>query len=123
MAGTHRENQHDKAARGRSCRGEKQHNSKLTEELVVQARTEYRLGQDGFEKLSKKYGISKIAMQWAITGKTWSYVPGSVPAKKYHKEKSTFCKRGHLLTEETCYIYGRIRQCKKCTTIRAKRKP
>ncbi len=72
--GTHADNQHQKAARGRSLRGVQQHDAKLTDELVLQARKEYRPRKMGFHRLAKKYGVSKYAMRMAITGHTWRHV-------------------------------------------------
>lgn len=76
-------NQNQKAKRGRSLRGVQQHDAKLTDDAVQQARAEYIPRKMGFHQLAKKYGVSKPAMRWAIIGKTWRHVPGgNVPREK-----------------------------------------
>src|SRR6266481_1732442 len=56
--GTHRQNQNQKANRGRSLQGVQQHDAKLTDELVRIARAEYRPYKMGYHRLAKKYGVS-----------------------------------------------------------------
>lgn len=116
--GTCKENQADKVAKGRHLFGTLQHSAVLTDTEVTAAREEYKKGKVGFGTLSKKYRISRLAMRLAIEGKTWSHVPGAVPALRLGSIKKDFCKRGHFLTDENCYMYGNFRQCKICTNIR-----
>jgi hypothetical protein len=116
--GTHLVNQNEKAARKRSLRGEQQHDAKLTKELVIAARLEYAEGNIGFRGISHKYGVTETAIRLAITGKTWKHVLGAVATKGRQRERQSFCRRGHMLTDENCYIYEGSRQCKACTTIR-----
>lgn len=67
-------NQNQKAERGRSVRGEQQHDAKLTEEVVRKMRAEYVPGKMGFHRLGKKYGVSKRAARLAITGFLWRHI-------------------------------------------------
>lgn len=72
--GGHAKNQREKVLRGRSLRGVQQHDAKLTDEIVRQARGEYICGKVGFHRLAKKYGVSDHGMKLAITGKSWRHV-------------------------------------------------
>jgi hypothetical protein len=72
--GTPQQNQHEKAERGRSLRGVQQHDAKLTDDLVRQARAEYVPRKMGFHRLAKKYGVSKHGMMLAIKGASWKHV-------------------------------------------------
>lgn|SRR5215469_1386358 len=67
-------NQAQKAERGRSLRGSMQHDAKLTDDLVRQARAEYVPRRNGFHKLAKKYGVSKHAMRLAVSKLSWRHV-------------------------------------------------
>lgn len=72
--GTTAVNQREKAERGRSVRGVRQHDAKLTDEMVLRMRTEYVPGKMGFHRLGKKYGVSKRAAMLAISGRLWRHV-------------------------------------------------
>lgn len=72
--GTNAVNQSEKAERGRSVRGTRQHDAKLTDEMVLRMRAEYVPGKMGFHRLGKKYGVSKRAAMLAISGRLWRHV-------------------------------------------------
>jgi hypothetical protein len=72
--GTNQENQQDKVDRGRSLKGEQQHDAKLTDNIVRKARQEYQPYKMSYRHLAMRYGVSAVAMKWAITGKTWRHV-------------------------------------------------
>lgn len=118
--GTNQQNQADKVSKGRQLIGVMQHSAVLSEEEVIAARKEYKEGNIGFGKLVQKYNISRLAMRWAVEGKTWSHIPGAVRALRIGALRKDFCHRGHPLSDDTCYIYGQNRQCKECTALRAK---
>lgn len=120
--GTHAENHADQFAKGRTVKGVMQQDAKLTNELIASIRKEYWEGRDGYKKLADKYGTSAAAMRSAINGKTWKHVPGAVPAKRMTMDKSPTCGRGHILNDETCYVYSHARYCKTCTVLRAKKR-
>ena len=117
--GTILQNQRDMAERGRSVRGTKQRDAKLTDELVAAMRNEYATGTLGYAALAAKYNISRVGAKSAITGKTWKHVPGAVGAKRTRKEPQAFCKRGHLLNDDTCYVYKNGRNCKQCKALQS----
>lgn len=66
-----------KTLEGQECaRGEKNGNSKLTPELVTEARRLYASGRYSYQKLAERYGFSsKGSMRLAIIGVTWKHVP------------------------------------------------
>jgi hypothetical protein len=63
-------NMDDCRAKGRNTRGEGQHLSKLTDELVRDIRTG-RLSHSGFAEM---YCVSRAAVYYAATRKTWKHV-------------------------------------------------
>lgn len=73
--GTIADNQHDMALKGRSCRGEKQNHSKLTEALVEEIR------QLSVEGLTTREIMDNLELEvaWStvrnvVTGKSWSHI-------------------------------------------------
>lgn len=57
-------------------RGEKNGQSKLTEDSVREARRRYIKGcrKNGYGALAKEFGVSRMVMTSAIQGKTWKHV-------------------------------------------------
>jgi hypothetical protein len=80
--GTHRDNQLDRAAKGRcgDCRnkvirvGEDHSMAKLTAYEVSRIRKEYTTGVTR-KHLATKFGMSKSQMQRILTGDGWSHLP------------------------------------------------
>jgi hypothetical protein len=72
--GTDKDNHVDQVIKGRTTRGNMQRDAKLTDETVRQARSEYIPRKMGFHCLAKKYGVSKMAMRWAVIGRNWKHV-------------------------------------------------
>ena len=72
--GSNTVNQREKAERGRATRGEQQWEAKLNEAIVRQVRVEYSLGGISYRQLAERHGVTKLAMRWAVTGKTWKHV-------------------------------------------------
>lgn len=68
-------NEHDKAARGRNY-GTRHGSTKLTPELVVEARDAWHAGAL-LKDLCREYGLSTTAMHHALVGNTWSHEPGA----------------------------------------------
>ena len=73
-SGTNKQNQNQKAARGRSLRGVQQHDAKLTDDLVRQIRIEYKPYRFGFHRLANKYGVTKPIIRGIINGRLWRHV-------------------------------------------------
>jgi hypothetical protein len=119
-AGTHSKNQAEKAERGRSIRGVQQHDAKLSDEIVGVARREYASGESS-QVLANRYGVTPTAMRWAIRGKTWKHLTGAVKLRPSGTPFLFYCKRGHLLSEDNVYRYGKARQCKACTSLRSQK--
>lgn len=120
--GTTAVNQREKAERGRSLRGEQQHDAKLTEQGVIVARMLY-LGGSNYRDLAKQYGVTPTAMRWAVTGKTWSHIPGAVRSRQPFRPRQPFCSKGHSLDGGNAYSYPNgKRYCKICTSERARRR-
>lgn len=77
--GTIQENHNDQKSRRRTVRGTGQSQAKLTEEIVLEARREYRETGIGCYRLAKKYGVSHPTMASAIKGVCgWKHVPNQV---------------------------------------------
>jgi HNH endonuclease len=72
--GTNIQNIEDRDNKQRQCRGSSQKDAKLTDLIVMMARLEYSKGLATQVALAKKYGVTKMAMHWAITGKAWKHV-------------------------------------------------
>lgn len=68
--GTPKDNSKDMVAKGRSLRGEKHHNSKLTEKAVITIRG----SKKSKEFLAKKYQVSIFTIIDVLNGRTWKHV-------------------------------------------------
>lgn len=74
-AGTHKRNMADASTRGRMSRGEKHRASKLTTELVREARVMYQSGQSSTQVASQlAININPRTLRDALSGKTWRHV-------------------------------------------------
>jgi hypothetical protein len=75
-AGTYSDNQQDSIRAGTFPPRYGKYNgiSKLTDDLVREAREIYARGGIGFRRLSKRYDVSKAAIRNAVMGKTWRHV-------------------------------------------------
>ena len=73
--GTHADNMADMTAKGRSTRGERNGQSKLTRELVIDARVRYSQGET-LHALAKEYGVGVPALSMAVSGKRWGHIHG-----------------------------------------------
>jgi hypothetical protein len=71
--GTAADNSADMAAKGRSCRGEKQGQSKLTENDVFDIRKRYE-GGEVQSKIAKDYGLHQVTVSEIVTRKIWKHV-------------------------------------------------
>jgi hypothetical protein len=76
--GTPRDNALDMHAKGRAriASGERQGQSKLTNDAVLDIRANYTMVP--LEFFAKKYGVSKPTITYMLKGKTWSHL-GPVP--------------------------------------------
>lgn len=71
----------DRVRDGTSNRGERQWQSKLTEADVIECRRRYADGER-LTVLVSEYGTTTGGMSTAISGKTWSWLPGAVPVDR-----------------------------------------
>ena len=71
--GTRKENNQDRTYKGRSCKGSKRKNAKLTEENIIEIKD---LLSKGFQQkeIAEKYNISKPIISDIKTGKRWKHV-------------------------------------------------
>lgn len=80
--GTNQENMQDRLDSGHkravTFGGENHHNSKLTEDRVVELRNRLRTGETAAQ-ISQDFGVSVSAIGRAATGITWADVPGCLP--------------------------------------------
>jgi len=58
-------------------RGEKHHLHKLTDENVINIRSEYCMGEVTQQQLAEKYGVTYSTIGMVISGKRWSHLPGA----------------------------------------------
>lgn len=72
-AGTLGDNNRDRAAKGRSARGEAHGKAKLTEEQALQALAMSRSGVSQ-RKIAAFFSVSRGAIQALIEGKNWAYL-------------------------------------------------
>lgn len=72
--GTLAENQADRVAKGRGCRGGRIAWAKLTEDDVRELRARHAAGGVTYGQLAAEYGMHKMCIAKAITGKTWAHV-------------------------------------------------
>lgn len=64
-----------KKGRERKAHGEEQHLAKLTEKAVRQIRKERTIDPPtSLQTLANRYGVSRVAVSFAATGKTWKHV-------------------------------------------------
>jgi hypothetical protein len=86
--GTIADNQADMVAKGRSVRGLRQRNVRLTPELVTEIRLRYGAAPNSrgrpyghraisYELLGREYGVSKWAIRAIVTGRTWAWLEQS----------------------------------------------
>lgn len=74
VVGTHADNQADKYKKNRQAKGEKNGQSLLTENQVIEARKKYKPRVVTYKMLADEYGVCKDTMQKAIRGINWRYL-------------------------------------------------
>lgn len=74
--GTWADNSEDMARKGRQRHGSNVHNSKLTDEQVLEMRASYQYGVRGYgrEALAKKYGVSPQMVRVIVAGRKWRHL-------------------------------------------------
>jgi hypothetical protein len=82
--GTHQDNIDDRERKGRNVvyHGENKSNSKLTEQMVIEARLERENKKTSYQKLADKYGVCKKTIMCAIKGTSWKCVDFIPPPPK-----------------------------------------
>ena len=71
--GTAADNSGDMTQKGRSCRGERNGHSKLTENEVLDIRKRYD-GGEVQSKIAKEYGLHQVTVSEIVTRKIWKHV-------------------------------------------------
>ncbi len=73
---TNRGNLADRDTKGRQAKGERQGSARLTSELVLKIREEYRFGsrRRGSTALARKYGVTQSTIYNVVTRKRWKYL-------------------------------------------------
>lgn len=74
FTGTTADNMADKVKKQRQARGSRNGRAKLTEAIVLDARRERNEAGTSFARLAAKYGVSKVAMRNAVTGKAYAHL-------------------------------------------------
>jgi hypothetical protein len=76
--GTNDENMAAMVQRGRSARGERKPQARLTEQLVTQIRERVRAGE-AVHDIARETGIAPAAIYTAVRGRSWAHLPGAIP--------------------------------------------
>ncbi len=74
LLGTHADNQSDKYKKNRQAKGEKNGQSFLTEQQVIEMRKKYIPRKMTYEMLAKEYKVCKDTVQKAVRGIYWKYL-------------------------------------------------
>ena len=74
--GTYAENSADKDRHGRTPRGSRSHNAKLTESDIPTIRQRLAAGRSA-ASLGREYGVAKIQILRIKHGRTWAHVPAA----------------------------------------------
>jgi hypothetical protein len=77
--GTHQDNMRDRNIRGRTAKGTRNPNSKLTEEQVLAIYKDERL----YKEISKQYGVLPDTISRIKSGRNWGHVTGATPPKRF----------------------------------------
>lgn len=72
--GTNSENVADRVRKGRSSKGERQADAKLTSEKVRDARAIHAEGRSTVSAIARQFGVSHVTMWKAVHGQTWRHV-------------------------------------------------
>lgn len=67
-------NMADKTSKGRQSHGEGHGRAKLTDKIVIAARTEYQLGGITPVELARRYDVDPAGMRRALSGRTWKHI-------------------------------------------------
>lgn len=72
--GTHRDNVDDMVLKGRSLRGERNHNAKITSDQVLEIRSLYHTGNFSQCELAARFGIRQPQVSAIILLRSWSHL-------------------------------------------------
>lgn len=112
LLGTPKQNSEDMVRKGRSPRGEKQGNSRLSEAQVIEIRT----SSETLESLAKRFGVSVATVSDARMGRTWAHIQiKSVINPNENKERKQ--SSDHLSDEDIRQIGMRIYDGEKADVI------
>ncbi len=73
FVGTRRENQADKAAKGRAVRGERHRSAQITEDIVRDMRRRRASGET-YYRMAKDYGIARVNVRAICLRRLWRHV-------------------------------------------------
>jgi len=74
VVGTHADNVKDKVTKGRQATGERNGQSKLTEQSVLEIRKKYSTKEFTYKKLGAEYGVCEDTIKKAVKGIYWGHV-------------------------------------------------
>jgi hypothetical protein len=72
--GTHDDNMRDMVSKGRACKGERQPNSKLTENAAREIKRLLRAGERTSRSIAAQFGIHEQTVAGIKQGRTWRHV-------------------------------------------------
>jgi hypothetical protein len=82
--GTNDENMAQMVERGRAARGQQKARTKLTEQIVLEARRRVRDGESA-NAIAAQFEVPRDAIYSAVTGRTWAYLPDAIPNIRQHR--------------------------------------
>jgi hypothetical protein len=117
-------NEADKKRHGRNLAGERNHQAKLTPEVVVEIRERHAKGESA-ACLARSHGLSQSQVSEIVRGLSWTEAGGPLRPEGMvvGKAAQTHCKRGHEFTpENTKRLKSGSRMCRACARLRAPEK-
>lgn len=74
IAGTHGDNTADMMERDRQCRGERNGQAILTDDIVREIRASYTGAPGEHGRLAQEYGVSRPTVSYILQRKTWKHI-------------------------------------------------
>lgn len=72
--GTPKDNSRDAATKGRMARGERNGNTKLTEDDVREIRRLYATGSETHQSIGERFGMRRPSISLILNGKRWGHI-------------------------------------------------
>jgi len=90
--GTHQDNMDDKVRKGRQPRGERNGGVKLSDAQVARIKVELAERTESNNKIARRYGVGRKAIDFIESGRNWAHIPGPPPTRKNPRNLPTGSK-------------------------------